>query len=207
MQHKKTEKSIKKDKSSTQPNKKNNNKKTHKKDISWYAALFTVIAGIYAVISFFGIPTLTKLLNIDEAIDVSRSLDMTAYDAINYLKFDKYRTGEERLYYTREGGVSYLECDYDYIENRIPSCWNMFIMDDDYSLYGIIVNKTTIEETNKIMTQKGWYIEDSDMNLYNDPSKDVVEYMMGTELSKFINFKLDKGIVTEIQIYYLEWGT
>ena len=55
------------------------------------------------------------------------------------------------------------------------------------------------------MKKKGWYIEDSDVNNYNDPSKDIVEYMKGEELSKFINFKIDEGIVTEIQIYYLEW--
>ena len=183
-----------------------NKKQIDQKDVTRLAALITIIVGIIALLNVFGISSLPDLLNIGPTIDVSRCLNMTADEVVHKLKFDKVREGNEKIYFSREGKTSYLECDYDYLTNAAPSNWNMYIKEDDFSFYGIIVNKTTIEEANRIVERKGWYIEDSDMNHYDDPSIDSVEYMKGTEMPKFIDFKVDKGIVTEIRLYYFEWN-
>lgn len=181
------------------------NKQDFNKKVFLYLRILAILTVIIGIANNCGNQKITDIFNIGKTMDVAKSLNMTAYDAINYFKFEKYREGEEKICFAREGSTSYLECDLDYCDNRIPACWNMFIKDEYFSLYGITVKETTIDEVDKLMTKKGWYIEDSDVNNYNDPSKNIVEYMKGEELSKFINFEIDEGIVTEIQIYYLEW--
>lgn len=177
------------------------------KDINWYANFFSIVAGMIVILTFIDfpnilqLPSLLKSPKIEKAMNVSGSLNMSALDAIDYLALNDYeKIDYSTICYNRKGKSSYLECGFDSFFHEIPCAWNLYIKDNVFSLYGITVNITTIDEANKIVTQNGWFLSNP-QKLFNYSSTDTLKYKK-YESSRTIVFKTDKGVVKEICILY-----
>lgn len=178
-----------------------------KKDINWYANFFSIVAGIIVILTFIDFPNILRIPNhlksptIEKAMNVSDSLNMSAFDAIDYLSLNDYeKIDYHTICYNRKGKSSYLECAFDSFYHEIPSAWDLYIKDNVFSLYDITVNITTIDEANTIVTQNGWFLSNP-RKLFNHSSTDTVKYKKH-ENPKTVVFKTDKGVIKEIHILY-----
>lgn len=117
--NKKTAPKIKKNDSGTS--------KKEKKDIFWHAAFWEIVAGVTAIIGallwfyhlgFLHAPDFPKAYN---TIDVSECINMSAYDAKQFLDFDDYSEGDGVNYFFRTGKDSLFECEDEYFNHNIPS--------------------------------------------------------------------------------------
>ncbi len=176
-----------------------------KKKILIIAAIITGIVNILQILDFIDIPSiirwLNKGVNSEKAIDVADCLNMSVNETIDFLKFD---ITEKKDYWSicfkQKNKPSYIECGYDSFYHDIPSAWNLYVKDNMFSLYDIIVDITKIEEANRIISKKGWVLKDSE-KVFNYASKDTVKYI-SFENPQTVVFKTEEGIVKEIQILY-----
>ena len=175
-------------------------------NLSLINSLLNIVLGIIIIFNSFsilGIFELPEFPKISKPIDVSQILTMSADEADQFLGFDDYSEGLEMTYYVRRGGNSCFEFDEENDASQIPSYWNLYIKDNAFSLYGIIVDKTTITMANKILTQKGWIVNETKDNYFRDSSIPTVEYLPTFGIEKKIFFKIRDDKVEEIQLLYL----